>query len=71
MKNIKNAIFFAFFSVMALLQSACSDDAKEAPKESGDHVWKNQTDALKSAKEMTKKMQENIKQQQENMNNDN
>jgi len=37
-----------FLSAAILLVSACSDDDKE----SGDHVWKEQTQALDKAKEV-------------------
>lgn len=74
MKNIKTFIFLGFISTMALLLAACSDDAEESAskKEStGDHVWKTQTDALQSAKDMSKKMQESLDQQQETLNESN
>ena len=59
---------------MALLLTACTDNAEEpaSKKESsGDHVWKTQTDALQSAKDMSKKMQESLDQQQETLNESN
>ena len=37
-----------FLSAVLLLASACSDDDKE----SGDHVWKEQTQVLDKAKEV-------------------
>ncbi len=42
---IKKVIFLA---AVFLLVSACSDDDRE----SGDHVWKDQTQALDKAKEV-------------------
>ena len=70
--------YFKIFTLLALtmgiLLSACSDDAEQPTTKieaNGDHVWKNQTDALQSAKDMTKKMQESITQQQENMDKNN
>ena len=68
--------YFKIFTVLGLtlsmsaLLTACSDDTGQPATEAeatGDHIWKTQTDALQSAKDMTKKMQESIKQQQENM----
>ena len=70
--------YFKIFTVLGLtlsmgvLLTACSDDEKQPVADtSGDHVWKTQTDALQSAKDVTKKMQESIKQQQENMDKNN
>ena len=74
MKRVKIFIFFGFIISIALNMVACSDDndKQESKKESsGDHVWKHQTDTLKSAKEMAKKMQESLDQQQEKMNDNN
>lgn len=74
MKRVKIFIFIGFITSIALNMVACSDnnDEQESKKESsGDHVWKTQTDALKSAKEMAKKMQESLNQQQEKMNDNN
>ncbi len=41
-------------SAVLLLVSACSDDGKATSenKESGDHVWKEQTQVLDKAKEV-------------------
>jgi len=41
-------------SAVLLLVSACSDDGKSTSenKESGDHVWKEQTQVLDKAKEV-------------------
>ncbi len=74
MKQIKTFILLGFITSIALNMVACSDNnnEQESKKESsGDHVWKTQTDALKSAKEMAKKMQESLDQQQEKMNDNN
>lgn len=71
---IKTFILLGFITSIALNMVACSDNnnEQESKKESsGDHVWKTQTDALKSAKEMAKKMQESLDQQQEKMNDNN
>ena len=71
MKNIKSLVFIGLISSMSLILNACSDDADEptSKKETtGDHVWKTQTDALQSAKDMAKEMQKSLDQQQEKMN---
>ena len=49
---------------MASMLVACSEDKNQ---ENGEHVWKQQTDTLKSAKDMAKKMQENLNQQQQKL----
>lgn len=72
MKKINTLILLALISTMALFLTACSDetDKSTSKKENtGDHVWKTQTDALQSAKDMSKKMQEDLKLQEEKMNN--
>ena len=74
MKRVKTFIFLGFITSIALNMIACSDnnDEQESKKESsGDHVWKTQTDALQSAKDMSKKMQESMDQQQEMLNESN
>ena len=74
MKRVKTFIFLGFITRLALNMIACSDhnDEQERKKESsGDHVWKTQTDALQSAKDMSKKMQESMDQQQEMLNESN
>lgn len=70
MKRIQKFILFAVFSTMSLMMVACSDDKNEKTSENknkGDHVWKQQTDTLKAAKEMAKKLQKSLDQQQKNM----
>jgi hypothetical protein len=70
MKKITIIIFLGFISSMALMMTACSDDKKvaETKKEKKtDHVWRTQTDALQSAKDSAKKMQEDLEQQQKKL----
>ena len=72
MKYFNKFLFLGFFSVITFSLTACSDDSEKSSSKAeatGDHVWKSQTDALQSAKDVTKKMQENIQQQQQNMDN--
>ena len=74
MKNLKTITLFGFISIFSLFIASCSDEAEKqtSKKEnSGDHVWKTQTDALQSAKDMAKKMQESLNQQQEKMDENN
>jgi len=74
MTNFKKIILIGFISTLTLMMVACSDNqdpAEDKSKTSGDHVWKTQTDALQSAKDMAKKMQESLNQQQEKMNDNN
>jgi len=70
MRKFTQIILMGFIFTLALNITACSDDKDETTekKESkGDHVWKQQTDTLKSAKEMAKKMQESLNQQQQTL----
>ena len=70
MKHFKIFLFLGFFSAITFSLSACSDDSEKPNNKAeatADHVWKTQTDALQSAKDVTKKMQENINQQQDNI----
>ncbi len=74
MKNLKNIILIGFLLTLASMMVACSndEDSNDEKKEaSGDHVWKTQTDALKTVKDMAKKMQESLKQQQDKMDENN
>ena len=67
MKKTKMLILVLFSSV-SLIMAACSDDKKEQTnKNKGDHVWKQQTDTIKTTNEMTKKMQESLDQQQKSL----
>lgn len=68
MKSHKKFIMVFLISIMSLVVTSCSDDKAEKNKNKGDHVWKQQTDTLKAAKEMSKKLQESINQQQKNIN---
>ena len=74
MNNLKKIILVGFISSLASIMVACGDNPDEAAtkdKAKGDHVWKTQTDALQSAKDMANTMQESLKQQQENMDENN
>ena len=74
MKYFKKFLFLGFFSVITFTLTACSDDSEKYNSKieaSDDHVWKTQTDALQSAKDATKKIQESMKQQQKNMDENN
>ena len=50
-------MIFVFF--LSLFMLACSDNVD---KNKADHVWKQQTDALKSAKEVASELEESLKQ---------
>lgn len=66
MATVKTALIVFFLSIFML---ACSDRADENTNEKklADHIWKQQTDALKSAKEVAGKLEESLKQQQQKM----
>jgi len=70
MKKMNSGILLILASSMASLLDACSEDtdsAKSENKMSGDHVWKQQTDTLKTSKDMAKKLQDSLNQQQKTM----
>lgn len=74
MKNLKTFIFLGFISTTALFITSCTDETNEQTskkEKTGDHVWKTQTDTIQSAKDMANKMQESLKKQQENMDENN
>lgn len=71
MKKTK-ILMLVLFSSLSLIMAACSDDKKEQTNENkGDHVWKQQTDTLKAAKEASKQMQKSMDQQQQNLDENN
>ena len=67
MKKFKHIILLGFLSGAASNMVACTDheDKNTQTKETRtDHVWKNQTDTLKTSKDATRKLQESLNQQQ-------
>lgn len=72
MLKCKKIMFLGFLSFLILSMSACNDKADEnTVKANGDHVWQTQTDALQTAKDMAKKMQESLDLQKEKMDENN
>lgn len=78
MKKINTLILLVFISSISSFLVACSDDKNEEKSEkkieqktSGDHVWKQQTDTLKAAKDAAKKAQESLDEQQQKLNESN
>ena len=68
MKYLNAIILLLLLSFIA----ACSDEkAPEKKVSTGDHVWKQQTDALKTSKEVAEQMQKNLEQQQKTLNESN
>lgn len=66
MNAIKIWVLAGVISSMA----ACSDnnDNQAGKKEaSGEHIWKHQTDALKTSKDAAKQLQDNLNLQQQNI----
>jgi len=66
MTTFKTTLILFFLSSLML---ACSDNTAEntGEKKQSDHVWKQQTDALKSAKEVAGKLEESLQQHQQKM----
>ena len=63
---------FLLLPVMLLTLIACSTHDEEVEKLNGNHVWKEQTDALKQAREvevLTNKMLEDQKKKMDELNN--
>jgi outer membrane biogenesis lipoprotein LolB len=75
MKRIKTLMLLGLISSMAsLFIAACTDneESKDSKKEAkGDHVWKHQTDALKTSKDVAKQLQEQLNQQQQKLDENN
>ncbi|MCW8900763.1 MAG: hypothetical protein OQK75_13515 [Gammaproteobacteria bacterium] len=70
MKKINSGILLILLTSMTSLLVACSEDndsVKSENKTSGDHVWKEQTDALKTSKDVAKKLQDSLNQQQQKL----
>lgn len=68
MRNLN--IFILLFLLSFIV--ACSDEKEPQKKvSSGDHVWKQQTDALKTSKEVAKQLQKNLDEQQKKLNESN
>lgn len=51
--------------------TACSDDSDKDETQAGDHVWKHQTDTLKTTKNAAKQLQDSLNQQQKHMDENN
>lgn len=66
MKKTNPLFLLIFLSSMASFLGACSDDKATESKEN-DHVWKHQTDTLKTSKDVAKKLQDSLNQQQQKM----
>lgn len=73
MKNLKLLTLLLSISLSLISCSDADDSEKSSSKAEtkSDHVWKTQTDALQSAKDMAEKMNESLKQQQEKMDENN
>lgn len=70
MEKLKKLILLVLVSSVALMMVACSEDNEQKKSENeatGDHVWKHQTDALKTSKDVAKKLQESLNQQQQKL----
>lgn len=70
MGKIKKLILLVLVSSVAVMMVACSeeDEQKKSKNEAtGDHIWKHQTDALKTSKDVAKKLQESMNQQQQKL----
>jgi uncharacterized lipoprotein YehR (DUF1307 family) len=74
MKKIKTLILFAQILAIASLMIACSDNEENKNRQTeaqGDHIWKHQTDTLKTSKDAAKKLQESLNLQQQKLDENN
>ena len=68
MTNFKGIIIIVLISTLSLIFISCSnDEADSKDKTKADHVWKQQTDALKSAKDVAEQLQQSLNQQKEKL----
>jgi len=63
MKTMKTLMILGLFSFI----TACSDNEDSKKEDKGDHVWKQQTDTLKTSKDAAKKLQEQLNRQQQKL----
>lgn len=70
MKTFKLFLLLGLFSAITFSLTSCSDDSEKSSSKTemtGDHVWKTQTDALQSAKDVAGKLQESLNQQKDKL----
>lgn len=67
MKKLKNLLSLFILSLLGLSLAACSDDSEKSQSKSGDHIWKHQTDSLKTSKDVANQLQESLNQQKQSM----
>ena len=70
MKTFKLFLLLGLFSAITFSLTSCSDDSEKSSSKAettGDHVWKTQTDALQSAKDVAGKLQESLNQQKDKL----
>jgi len=65
--------YTSIFSLVfiASLATGCSDDRDKDEAKPGDHVWKQQTDTLKTSKDVAKQLQDSLNQQQKTIDENN
>ncbi|MFK5913436.1 MAG: hypothetical protein QM484_03605 [Woeseiaceae bacterium] len=74
MSLFKHFFIFALILSTSISLSGCTDstdsddDKAQSSEKKNDHVWKQQTDALQSAKDMAAKLQKSLDQQAEKLN---
>ncbi|MDH5601335.1 MAG: hypothetical protein OEY78_08545 [Gammaproteobacteria bacterium] len=71
MKKLKSLLLLIFAASLAAGLVACSDESDENENKSGDHVWKHQTDTLKTSKDVARQLQDSLNQQEKSMNENN
>ena len=71
MNKLKLMLSLLFTASLATGLVACSEEGEKSENKSGDHVWKHQTDTLKTSKDVAKQLQDSLNQQQKNMDENN
>ena len=64
MAKINKTVLTGMCFILLTITSACS----ERQESKTEHVWKEQTDALQSAKDIAEKLEINLEKQQQNLN---
>ena len=71
MTTVKSVLAFIFAASLAVALVGCSDDNDKNEAKSGDHIWKHQTDALQTSKDVANQLQDSLNQQQKTMDENN
>ena len=71
MNKLKLLLSLFFATSLGVGLVACTEEGDKNETKSGDHVWKHQTDTLKTSKDVAKQLQDSLNQQQKTMDENN